>query len=129
GEFKQSAQQSPSAGRYEELVRARQRLETRCQIGGFANQYEFAVRTFTDKIADNDEPRRNTDPNRELLSDPCRKCRNPIDHLQGGSDRAFRIVFVRAWEAEIGEHTIAGKPRDMALVAPNGLGAATLEFV
>jgi hypothetical protein len=126
-EIEQPAEQAAGPRSHQDLVRTGKLLQTRSQIGRFADQAKSM--SLSDQIADDHQARGDSDADVDVLPSRHRHGSNRSQDLQCGVDCALGVVFVRRREAEIGEHAVSHQAKDMAVVAPNGVAAAVLELV
>jgi hypothetical protein len=126
--FKQAAGQPPRGLGDDDHSGIRQCLQSRSQIGGFADDGRLQRRAGPDQIADHDETGGNAD------ADP--KCAgrsgdgfqviDRLDDGQGGTRGSLRIIFVRLRIAEVDQDTVADVVRDEAIEPRHHAGDAAV---
>src|SRR5262249_11479614 len=115
------ADQSPGCLRDDELARSRARLEPGCEIGRLARHRTFLANRASNEVPNNDAPRGYADPGLELDIVRLQQLHS-TQRLEPGSDRAFRVIFVGGWPAEIRHDAVPHESGDVATIAGDRAG-------
>ena len=114
----------------DDLVRLRQRLQTRRQVRRLADDRGLRCGSFADLVADDHRSGGDADPHRELDTGRPGDCgiqlRHRIDDVETRPHRTLGLVLVGARVAEIDEDAVAHVLRNKAVVAPDRRAAPVL---
>ena len=115
-QLERAAQEPPRGLGDHHGARLGQRLQSRRQIGRFADDGLFLRRAPSDKIADHNDPSGDADADLEIFIRARFELRDDRRHVEAGPDRALGVLLVGAREAEIGQHAIAHEFGDEAVI-------------
>jgi hypothetical protein len=113
GQVEEVAQQASGALGDHDLAGLRQPLKPCREVGRLADHRLLLCSAFADQIADDHESGRDPDPSRQQLARRRLQSADRLGERQSRPHRPFRLVFVCARPAKIGQHAIAHELGDV----------------
>jgi len=126
GQPEQIADQAAGGAGEDDLSGSRQSLQACGEVGGLACDRLLLRRALADQIADDDKPGGYADADSELLRSTGLQARHRRFYFEPGPHRPLGVVLVRPRIAEIGQHPVAHKLGDKAVIARDDAGNGVL---